>query len=85
MARPGKLLRIRGALGPMQEMAVTAVLTVKLAPTASGGTEATVTYRVSGDASHKIDTFIPGVDQVIGLQFGAFAAYASAPPPKPAP
>ena len=84
MAQPGKLLRIRGALGPMQEMAVTGVLSVKLNATASGGTEATVTYRVSGDASHKLDAFIPAVDQVTGLQFGAFAAWASAPP-KPAP
>jgi uncharacterized protein YndB with AHSA1/START domain len=84
MAQPGTLLRIRGALGPMQEMAVTAVLTVKLAATDSGGTEATVTYRISGDASHKLDAFIPAVDQVIGLQFGAFAAYASGPP-KPSP
>lgn len=85
MAQPGKLLRIRGALGPLQEMAVTAVLTVELAATPSGGTEASVSYRVSGDASHKLDAFIPAVDRVIGLQFGAFAAYASAPPPEPAP
>jgi uncharacterized protein YndB with AHSA1/START domain len=83
MSQPGRLLRILGALGPMQGMAVSAVLTVTLAPTASGGTDATVTYRVSGDASHKVDTFIPGVDQVIGLQFGAFAAYASATKPAP--
>ena len=85
MAQPGTLLRIRGAFGPMQEMAVTAVLTVTLAATDAGGTEATVTYRVSGDASHKLDAFIPAVDQVIGLQFGAFAAYASEPRAKPSP
>jgi uncharacterized protein YndB with AHSA1/START domain len=85
MSQPGKLLRIRGALGPMQGMAVTAVLTVTLKATDSGGTEATVTYRVSGDASHKVDTFITGVDEVIGQQFGAFAAYASASAAKPAP
>ena len=83
MAQPGELLRIRGALGPLQDMAVSGVLTVKLNATASGGTEATVTYRVSGDASHKLDAFIPAVDQVIGLQFGAFAAFASAPKPAP--
>jgi len=85
MAQPGMLLRIRGALGPLQEMAVTAVLTVRLVATGSGGTEATVTYRISGDASHKLDAFIPAVDQVIGLQFGAFAAYASEPRAKPSP
>jgi uncharacterized protein YndB with AHSA1/START domain len=83
MSQPGKLLRIRGALGPMQAMAVTAVLAVTLAPSAAGATDATVTYRVSGDASQKVDTFIAGVDQVIGQQFGAFAAYASATKPAP--
>jgi len=85
MSLPGKLLRIRGALGPMQEMAVTAVLTVTLKATDSGGTEATVTYRISGDASHKLDAFVPVVDQVLGQQFGAFAAYASDQRAKPAP
>jgi hypothetical protein len=44
-----------------------------------------VTYRISGDASHKLDTFVPVVDKVIGLQFGAFAAYASGLQAKPAP
>lgn len=71
-----RLLRFEGALGPLQEMAVTAVLTVALAPTASG-TRAVVTYRISGDASHAIDQFAPVVDRVVGQQFGAFAAYAS--------
>lgn len=84
MARPGAMLRMRGALGPLQEMAVTGVLTIQLKATDSGGTEATVTYRLSGDASHKLDSFVPVVDQVIGQQFGAFAAFASAPP-KPGP
>ncbi|MCJ7452418.1 MAG: SRPBCC family protein [Steroidobacteraceae bacterium] len=83
MAQPGSLLRMRGALGPLQDMAVTGVLTIQLKTTDSGGTEATVTYRLSGDASHKLDTFVPVVDKVIGQQFGAFAAFASAPP-KPA-
>jgi uncharacterized protein YndB with AHSA1/START domain len=84
MSLPGKLLRIRGALGPLQDMAVTGVLTIQLAATESGGTEATVTYRLSGDASHKLDNFVPVVDKVIGQQFGAFAAFASGPS-KPAP
>ena len=82
MAMPGQLLRIRGSLGPFQEMAVTGVLTIKLAPK-DGGTEATVTYRLSGDASHKLDTFIPVVDKVIGQQFGSFARYAAQPGLKP--
>jgi uncharacterized protein YndB with AHSA1/START domain len=82
MALPGQLLRIRGSLGPLQEMAVTGVLTIKLAAKDTG-TEATVTYRLSGDASHKLDAFIPAVDKVLGQQFGSFARYASQPGLKP--
>lgn len=78
MAIPGKLLRFRGALGPLQEMAVTGVMTVAL--TAAGsGTTAVVTYRISGDASHKLDAFASVVDGVIGQQFAGFAALASQP------
>lgn len=78
MARPGQLLRFRGSLGPFQEMAVTGVLTVTLSPVDSG-TEAVVTYRLSGDASHAFEGFIAVVDEVVGLQFGGFAKLASAP------
>ena len=78
-ARRDRTLRFNGALGPLQEMAVTGVLTVTLAP-AGKGTEATVTYRVSGDASHKLDGFVTIVDAVVGQQFGAFAELASRPP-----
>ena len=85
MAVPGKLLRINGALGPLQDMAVTGVLSIKLAAK-DGGTEATVTYRLSGDASHKLnDGLIQAVDKVVGQQFGSFASYASSPATKPAP
>ena len=72
MSRPGQLLRLHGSLGPLQEMALTGVLTVTLAAK-EGGTEAVVTYRLSGDPSHKLDGFIAVVDQVVGLQFGSFA------------
>jgi uncharacterized protein YndB with AHSA1/START domain len=84
MALPGKLLRINGSLGPLQEMAVTGVLSIQLAAK-DGGTEATVTYRLSGDASHKLDAFIPAVDKVVGQQFGSFASFASGPDAKAAP
>jgi hypothetical protein len=75
---PGRLLRIRGAFGPFQEMAVTGVLTVRLTPR-DGGTEAVVSYRLSGDDAHQLDKVAAGVDPVIGQQFGGFAQLASAP------
>jgi uncharacterized protein YndB with AHSA1/START domain len=74
--RPDRMLRFSGALGPLQDMAVTGVLTVTLAP-AGDGTEATVTYRVSGDGSHKLDGLVTVVDAVVGQQFGGFAELAS--------
>lgn len=76
--RTNQLLRLEGALGPMQEMAVTGVLTIRLAP-ADGDTEAKVTYRVSGDSSHALGELAPVVDKVLGQQFGGFAALASKP------
>lgn len=80
MSRPVELLRIQGALGPLQAMAVSAVLTIELAAAPDGGTEAKVTYRISGDPSHGLDRFAPAVDQVVGLQFGNFARYAAPAP-----
>lgn len=80
MARPGESLRIQGALGPLQGMAVSAVLTIELAPAEGGGTDAKVTYRISGDPSHGLEQFAPAVDQVVGLQFGNFARYAASAP-----
>lgn len=76
MALPGRLLRFRGALGPFQEMAVTGVMTIKLAPK-DGGTEAVVTYRLSGGPSHRLGDMAQGVDPVIRQQFAGFAALAS--------
>jgi len=76
MAIPGRLLRFRGSLGPFQELAVNGVLTVTLTPR-GGGTEAVVTYRLSGDASHRLGDAAAVVDPVIRQQFAGFGALAS--------
>jgi hypothetical protein len=72
------MLRFRGSLGPFQEMVVTGIMTIALTP-AGAGTTAVVTYRISGDASHKLDAFASVVDGVIRQQFAGFAALASQP------
>jgi len=82
MALDGQLLRLRGSFGPLQDMGVTAILTVTLTPNEQG-TEARVTYRISGDASHQLDQFAAVVDQVIGQQFGQFARHAGVVEPAP--
>ncbi len=76
MAMPGKLLRLDAALGPLQEMAISGVITLALEEK-DGTTTMVVTHRVSGDPSHKLDQIAPIVDKVNGLQFGALAAEAA--------
>jgi uncharacterized protein YndB with AHSA1/START domain len=78
MAIPKSLLRLDATLGPLQEMALSGVITIALAEK-DGKTEMVVTHRASGDASHKLDAIAPIVDQVNAQQFGALAAAAAKP------
>ena len=78
MVLKGNMLRLDATLGPLQEMAVTGVITFVLAEK-EGATNLVVTHRVSGDPSHKLDQLAPIVDQVNGLQFGGLAADAAKP------
>jgi uncharacterized protein YndB with AHSA1/START domain len=75
MAVPGSKLAMDAALGPFLEMAISGILAIALEEK-EGITTAVVTYRVSGDPAHKLDTLAPIVDQVIGMQFGGFAREA---------
>ena len=74
MLMPGKLLRFDAALGPLQELAISGVINVALEEK-DGATTMTVTHRVSGDATHKLDAFAPVVDGVNGEQFGNLAKF----------
>lgn len=76
-ADPGKLLRLDAALGPLQEMAVTGVLTFKLAPDGPG-TRVTMTYRVAGALPMKGGQLAPVIDQVMTGQLNRLAAVAAA-------
>jgi uncharacterized protein YndB with AHSA1/START domain len=71
-----KMLRLDAALGPLQEMAVTGVITIALEEK-DGTTSVVVTHRVSGDPSQKLDGIAPIVDQVNALQFGGLARVAA--------
>jgi Polyketide cyclase / dehydrase and lipid transport len=64
---PGKAVRFRGALGPLQAMGVTGSMTVKLAA-AGGGTELTLTYDVGGYVKDGFDDLSKAVDNVLGSQ-----------------
>ena len=65
---PGRLLRMTGALGPLQAMAATGTMSVELSA-ASGGTKLIVTYAVSGYFPGGMNTLAAPVDQVVGEQF----------------
>jgi hypothetical protein len=76
MARPGSMLRLQGALGPLQDMAVNAVLSFTLKKEADG-TKVILNYRVSGDASLNLAAIAPIVDKVLGEQLEGFHKAAS--------
>jgi uncharacterized protein YndB with AHSA1/START domain len=76
MAVPGKALTLDAALGPFLDMAISGILSIQLEEK-DGVTTAVMTYRVSGDPAHKLDALAPIVDQVLGMQFSAFARLAA--------
>ena len=69
-----RTLRIAGALGPLQELAVNGVLTFTVAPLASGA-KIEMTYRVSGDTGVGLEGFASPVNQVLMEQFGRLNRY----------
>lgn len=71
-----RTLRFDAPLGPLQEMAVTAVLTFTVAPHANGATLA-MSYRVSGDPGLNLDQAAPLVDMVLMEQFGRLSRYSA--------
>ncbi len=69
-----RTLRFIGALGPLQELGATGVMTFTVAPEGEGA-KVTMHYRVSGDAGLGLDALAPLVDQVLMEQFGRFDRY----------
>lgn len=71
---PGELLRMTGALGPLQEHGVTGALTWRFARSGQG-TTATMTYSVSGYVPGGLDTIAAAVDAVMSDQLKRLKAY----------
>jgi hypothetical protein len=69
---PGQEIRLSGGLGPLQSMAVSAVMDVTFAPDGPG-TSVTATYTVGGYMPGMADTIPAAVDGVIAAQFARFA------------
>ncbi len=73
-----QMLRLQSALGPLQAGAVNGVLTFQLAPDAKSGSAATVltlTYVVNGASGSALDKIAPGVNALLGEQFGRLVRF----------
>lgn len=70
-ADPGKLLRLTGGLGPLQDLPVAAVMTFKLTE-AQGKTTVELTYKVGGYAPGGLAALARPVDGVIGEQLARY-------------
>ena len=75
-AQPGAVLRLQGALGPLQDMAVTGVLSFSLKQEHSG-TRVQLRYRVRGIDSHQLAGLDAAVDTVLGEQLESFRKAAN--------
>ena len=78
LAMPGKLLRMTGGLGPLQEFA-TGMLTITLTPskdTPAGNTELQVAYPVSSFQSKEMEKWGPLVEEVLNEQFARLKTFA---------
>jgi uncharacterized protein YndB with AHSA1/START domain len=71
---PGKTLRLSGALGPMQAIAASGIMTIELSA-AEGGTKLEVTYAVAGYLPAGMNTWAAPVDGVVEEQFTRLKNY----------
>lgn len=71
---PGNLLRMRGGLGPLQELGATGSLTWAFAGTGDT-TELTLTYQVGGYYPDGLDKLAGSVDAVLGEQLERLKSY----------
>jgi hypothetical protein len=73
-ADPGKKLRMSGGLGPLQEMAVTGVMTISLYKKEQG-VEVEMVYTVGGYSKFPLAKIAVIVDMVLGQQLKRFQAF----------
>ena len=75
-AHNNKMLRMSGALGPLQSEAVTGTLTMQLQPQGQS-TVVRFTYKVGGYMEFPVDKMATAVDGVIGEQLARLSALFS--------
>jgi uncharacterized protein YndB with AHSA1/START domain len=74
LAKPAHLLRLEGALGPLQALGVAGHLTFALEPS-GGATTVTQTYDVGGHAPGGLDKLAAPVDRVLTEQLDRLKRY----------
>lgn len=70
------MLRLQGALGPLQAMAVNGVMTFTLQPAAGGGTTLRFEYLVNGSSRSGLDRLAATVDKVLTQQLDRLQHFA---------
>lgn len=70
---PGRTLRMVGGLGPLQGMGLTGALEFRFAPSPSGGTTITLSYRAGGYTPDDLRPLAAVVDKVQAMQLGGLA------------
>lgn len=82
-AAPGKMLRLRGALGPFQGMGVDGAMTYTLKGD-DKATDLTVTYNLGGFSKDGFDAFSKAGDGVLGEAVARLKSYVESGSPEPA-
>lgn len=80
--RPGELLRMRGGLGPLQDMAVEGSLTIRISADGETGSTLEWTYRVSGYYESGLDSLAEVVDSVLSTQAERLKTYVETGQPE---
>lgn len=78
---PGKTLRLRGALGPFQGLAVDGVMTWSV-KSAADGTDVSFTYSVGGYAKEGFDEWSKMADHMLGEQMARFKKFVDESVPR---
>lgn len=81
LALPGRALRLRSNLGPLQDLPVTGVLTFAIS-NQDGQTLLRMTYRVAGPAEAGLQKLAQAVDGVLGEQYKRLKALAETGKPE---
>jgi hypothetical protein len=71
---PGKMIRMEGGLGPLQQYAVNGIMTMEI-KNVSDSSKVSLTYTVGGYIPGGVSKLAAGVNQVLEIQFKRFIGF----------